>query len=532
MHSVQANTSLRHIPFSKIIGLAFLILISMVSFAQERKMIEILNSGYGESVEGMGANTQRLVDSVFIRHQDILMWCDTAYMYTGTNKVDAIGKVHIKQGDTLHLYANNIFYDGDMGFARAWNNVQLINKSTSLFSDTLDYDLNNNISYYDDHGKIIDSTTTITSEIGKYYIDDDQIFFYNKVIGSNEDFTLTSDTVMYDTETGRLFIEGPSTIRDSANTLYTEEGWYDSNTGETELKKKSTVFGETQTLQANYIKYNKENKTGLGLGSVRIKDTENKSIILGNVVEYNENLETALVTDSAVYISYTETDTLFLHADTLKTVPDTIKGEKIITAYRGVRFFKTDIQGLCDSLVYYTKDSLIQLHQNPVIWSEIHQLSADLIEMKQIINGPDELRLTANSFIISKQDSNQFDQIKGKEMTGYIVDQKLHNIKVNGNGQTLYYAREEEEIIGLNKAESSTIEILFKEGKIFKIKFVKSPEGELKPFLELTSEEKKLPGFEWKIKQRPLSKHDIFQKPEVLIETKDVENDIKTEKQL
>jgi hypothetical protein len=163
-------------------------------------------------------------------------------------------------------------------------------------------------------------------------------------------------------------------------------------------------------------------------------------------------------------------------------------------------------------MVYFTRDSIVQLHKFPVLWSEIHQLSADLIEMKQFANAPDELHLSRNSFIISKQDTNMYDQIKGKEMVGYIIDQKLNNIEVNGNGQTLYYAREKEQIIGLNRAESSKISIRFRDGKINSLSFVKAPEGELKPLEGLTEEDKKLKGFEWKIYLRPLSKYDIFER--------------------
>lgn len=473
-------------------------------------MIEILNSGYGESVEGEGTSTQRLVDSVRIRHKEILMWCDTAYIYSGTNKVDAVGKVHIKQGDTLHLYANNVFYNGDEDFARAWNNVKLINKSTTIYSDTLDYDLENNISYYDDNGRIVDSTTTLTSEIGRYYIDLDEIFFYNDVNGYNEDFTLHSDTVKYETETGRIYVQGPTTIRDSVNTLFTESGWYDSNTGEAKLDKKPVVYGGDQQISANLILYNKEEGTGVATGSVRIQDIENKSIVLGNKAEYNEILETALVTDSAVYMTYSDTDTLYLHADTLRTIPDTIEGEKIINAFYGVRFYRTDLQGACDSIVYFTKDSVIQLHYDPVIWSENHQLSADHIEMKQYHNAPDELHLTNKSFIISQQDSGRFDQIKGKKIVGYLVNNELDHIVVDGNGQTLYYAREEEEIIGINKSESSKIEIKFKEGKIDNIVFRKKPVGELKPLLDLSESDRFLKDFSWEIKRRPNSRHEIF----------------------
>lgn len=494
--------------------LIFLITASF-SFSQERKMVEILRAGSLESNERIAANAQRLIDTVLIRHENILMWCDSAYTYTGTNRVDAFGNVHIKQNDTLHLYARTVYYDGDKQFAQAWGNVRLQNKSTTIYTDTLDYDLEANISYYNDFGKIVDSTITITSIIGKYIIDNDLLYFYKDVVAVNENTTLESDTLIYNTETSMISINGPTTIRDSINTLYAENGWYNSNTGEAELLKKPMVSNTNQTIWADYILYNKENKSARAIGNVRVEDAENTSIILGNIADYNDLSEIATVTDSAVYINYSETDTLFLHADTLRTVPDTIEGEKIISAFYGVRFFKNSMQGVCDSINFYTKDSIIQLHFNPVIWSDNHQLSADLIEMQQFANAPDELHLNKNSFIISKQDSTRFDQIKGKEMIGYIVDRKLRNIDVDGSGQTLYYARENERIIGLNRAESSKISIQFLEGKIHRIIFLNSPEGELKPLFELTEEEKRLSGFDWKNHLRPLSRYDIFERKTV-----------------
>lgn len=526
MHSLFFNRILSTSQSLSVKIILILLLISSFSFSQEKKRIEILKSGYGESDESLPAGAQRLVDSVYIRHNEILMWCDTAIIYAG-NKVDAIGHVHIKKGDTLHLYANNVFYDGDISFARAWNNVVLINNNVKLYSDTVDYDMENNISYYDDFGRIEDSTTTLTSVIGKYFMDENNIFFYKDVEGYNDDFTLKSDTVKYNTDTGKIFVEGPTTIRDSANTLYTEDGWYNSTTGEAELKRNAIIYNEKQNLKAKYIKYNKANGAGKALGSVRFEDIENRSIILGNSACFNKKKETTVVTDSAVFITYTSTDSLFLHADTLRTQPDTVEGEKIVNAYYGVRFFRTDMQGLCDSLVYFTKDSIIQLYQKPVIWSENHQLSAEKIEMQQNSNGPDELHLTKNSFIISKQDTGQFDQIKGKEMIGYIVNRELTKINVNGNGQTLYYAREEDEIIGINHAESSKISIRFKEGKIYQIVFIKSPEGELKPLMELTETDKKLKDFDWKIRLRPLSKHDIFPRHKISADDYDEDSGLK-----
>ncbi len=496
-------------------AIVFTILLSMqiTAFSQEKKKIEILDAEYAEKVANQ-PNAQRLVNHVKIKHKSILMWCDTAYTYTGTNKVDAFGHVHINQGDTLHLYAEKIFYNGDNNFASAYDSVQLINKGLTLYSDTVDYDLAANIGYYDNFGKIVDSTNVLTSIIGQYYINTNMMHFYKEVHGYNDKYTLDGDTLLYNTQTGRIFMDGPTTIRDSSNTLYAEDGWYDSKTGEAELKKNPKVFGDHQELTADYIEYNQENGDGKAVGDVKIQDLENKIIVTGLNAVYNKITETASVTDSAVFMIYTEKDTLFMHADTLRTIPDTITGEKIVNAFYGVRFYRTDLQGVCDSLVYFTKDSVVQMHRAPILWSDIHQLSADKIDMKQYVNAPDEMHLTNNSFIISKQDSGKFDQIKGKNMIGYIINNKLDHIDVDGNGQTLYYAKEKGQMIGLNRAESSNIGIKFKDGQIFRISFLKSPEGVLKPILELTEEEKKLSGFDWQIDLRPLSRYDIFNRKE------------------
>ena len=130
--------------------------------------------------------------------------------------------------------------------------------------------------------------------------------------------------------------------------------------------------------------------------------------------------------------------------------------------------------------------------------------------MKQNKDAPDEIHLINNSYIISKLDSGRFDQIKGRDMTGYIVNNEIDKIDVDGSGQTLYYTREDTTIIGLNRAESSRISIQFKDDKIYRIAFVQSPQGTLKPLFEVSEEEKKLSGFDWKIDLRPMSKDDVF----------------------
>jgi len=493
-----------------LLGLTF---IGFFSEAQERKRIDILQAGEMSYNERIIVNAQRLIGNVILQHNDALMYCDSAYSYTNTNMVDAFGNVHINQGDSIHLFADKVFYNGDISHARSIGNVRLQSEKATLYTDTLDYDLDNKIGYYDDNGKIVDSLNVLTSVIGRFFVEQDLAYFYTDVKGEGEDYELYSDTLSYNIETGRILIESPTTIRDSVNILYAKDGWYDSETGHAFLVEDPVVFNDEQQIKGNIIEYYRETGEGYANGAVEIYDLKNRMIVLGEQANYNDISKTALVTDSAILILYSEEDSLFLHADTLRMVPDTIDSEKIVKAYWGVRFWRTNIQGLCDSLCYFTKDSTVQLYTDPILWSENRQIIADYIEMKSNANAPDEIRMQNNSFIISKHDTVMFDQIKGKNMIGYIRENELFRIDVDGNGQTLYYAQEDdEELIGLNKAESSKISIRFKDGEINKIALISAPEGTLKPISQLSDPDRKLQGFIWKEELRPISKHDIFRK--------------------
>jgi lipopolysaccharide export system protein LptA len=509
---IRFKTILKRAGFRSLLIL-FLIALILPLLAQEKTRIDIEEADYIDSNEKIVANAMRIIGhQVRIRHNNVLMWCDSAYSYNGTNRVDAFGNVHINQGDTAHLYAEMIYYDGDRSFARAIRNVRLVDKKTTLYSDTVDYDLIQNLGYYDDNGKIIDSTSVLTSKIAKFYVNDDVVHFFQNVVGKNDKYTLLSDTVIYNTNTGIFTIQGPTTIRDTANTVYAEKGWYNSRTGEAQLLKNPVVYNEKQTMKGDIIDYDRTKGYGKAKGTIEIIDKENNIIVRGRNAWFDEPSETAFITDSAEFIMISDGDSLFLHADTLRTISDTIPDEKIIKAYFGVRFYRKDLQGKCDSLVYFSRDSTVQLYYQPVLWSDIHQMSADYIEMKTKKPAPDEVRMSANSFIISRQDSVMFDQVKGKNMTGYIIEQQLDRIFVDGNGQTIYYARDKENIIGLNRAESGKIGIKFKDGKVFRISFLSKPEGKLTPLPQLSNEDRRLSDFDWKEAIRPVSRKDIFRK--------------------
>ncbi|MGQ8335443.1 OstA-like protein [Sunxiuqinia sp. A32] len=498
---------------------------SGIIYGQSQKKVDIEQAKFLEFNEQIVANAQRLIGDVILRHNNVRMWCDSAYSYTNANIVDAFGNVHILKDDTLHLYADFINYDGDLKWAKARGHVKLINKTTTLTTDSMDFDMEQSIGYYDNHGTIVDSTNTLTSLIGEYYSDLDKAYFKTDVKAVTEDYTLTSDTLIYYTETGIASIVGPTMINDEENTLYAEDGFYNSRNGEVELYKNPLINTPEQNIKADSIFYNRETGDGLAIGNADIHDIENKMIVRGNKIEYNDQTETALVTDSAHFLLYSEKDTLFLHADTLKTIPDTILDEKLILAYYKVKFFRESMQGKCDSMVYWSKDSTVQLYKSPVIWSGNNQMTADYIEMITQSDGPDLVKMESQAFIVAMEDSTKFNQIKGRDMLGYIRNNELFKIDVDGNGQSIYYARDKKGIIGLNKAESSNIQIFLEESKVKKIAFITSPEGQLLPLFSVLDDETTLPGFVWYDQIRPKRVEDIFREISLPVEKK-AENEL------
>jgi len=587
-----------------------------------KKKIEMLNSDLYTHDDKINRFADRLIGHVALSHNKVLMYCDSAYLYNDSNKVDAFGHVHIVQGDSLNLYGTMIKYEGNTKIATILGNVKLVNKSITLTTDQLVFDMKTNIGNYHNWGKIVDTANVLVSKIGRYYSDEDICLFKDSVKVTNKDFVLKADTLKYQTKTERVILVGPTHIVGTTKqgTLYSEKGWYDTRKNVAELYKASRIMGKEQTLQGDTIYYSKKEGTGRARSRVLLSDTTNHIAISGRTGTYNEKTKIAFVTDSAIFMQFSKKDTLFLHADTLKSVPDLPKKEaavkkgkpvlvakkagsakndsvktlvlkpvsglqdsarvkaglmdtarvikdtlhtkpaiiakdslkavsdtgkvqakipapthrenplyrdslqtapdtakakgendnKLFMAYHRVRFYKKDLSGLCDSLSYTTKDSVMRLYEDPILWSDVHQMTAEKIEYHPHKPGPDIARLENNGFIISREDSVKYNQITGKTMIGNIIKNELKSIEVNGNAVTLYYIKNKNVYSGMNKLESSKIDVFLLKGKIDVIDFYPKPEGKTIPIKELTPEDVLLKGFEWRESEKPKNRFDLY----------------------
>lgn len=486
-----------------------------VNSQENKKSNSTILIEYADFLEGaekrLGKNVQALKGNVKMRHLNTRMFCDSAIIFRDSNKVEAFGSIHVIQNDTIHLYGERLNYYGNEELAEVRENVRLVNKNVVLTTHFLDYDRRDDVAYYFNGGKIVDENNVLTSNLGFYYPRSGEVNFKDTVVVVNPDYIMYSDTLKYFTKTEVVEIVGPTDIVSEENTIYSEKGFYDTRNDLARLLKNNYIDGGEQTLKGDTIYYDRNNGLGEVFSSMELRDTTNNVAITGDYGYYNELSEEALATRRAVFLQVYGNDTLFLHADTLRSdpVPDDPES-KLIRAFHHVKFFRTDLQGRCDSMVYDFRDSTNTFYHNPVIWAQGNQMTANTIKLFTREKNLYKAEMIDNAFLIAPEDSMHFNQIKGRLMTGYFKDNELYRIDVDGNGQTVYYPKDEEYVIGVNRAESSSLTIFLEKRQVDTIVLHSQPAGNMNPPFILEEEARQLDGFLWLDKYRPREYEDIF----------------------
>lgn len=480
------------------------------------------------------SDVQILLDSVVLFHDGAYMYCDSAYLDEANNSFEAFSRVRVEQGDTLFLFGDYVHYDGNLKIFKARHNVRLENwnipkskapiskpkdptakklQIVTLFTDSLNYDRMLNIGYYFNGGMLVDEENELTSYWGQYEPAIKIATFSDSVKLENLKFELFSDTLKYNTNNKVATILGPSTIVSDSGTIHTTKGWYNTQTEQTMLLSRSSIVNKQgdRILIGDSIAYNKAAGYGEVFGNMFLQDTTKKIILRGHYGFYNERTEYAMATDSAWAIEYSQPDSLYISGDTLKMISDSVDRE--IKAYYGVRIYRNDIQGVCDSLQFNTKDSTLYMYIDPVVWNEKHQLSGDTIEMLMNDSTIDLVHVKQYCFAIEQKDSTRFNQLKGRDLKAYFEGKGVRYIIVEGNAESIFYPEEKDgTLIGMNHSQSSYLSITIKEKKMEKLKLWPKVTGRMTPLSQIKPAEATLKDFEWYDYMRPLNKDDIFRK--------------------
>ena len=456
-------------------------------------------------------DAQILNGDVCFRHDSSYMYCDSAYFFEQTNSLEAFSNVRMEQGDTLFVYGDYLFYDGNMQVAYLRENVRMENGQVTLFTDSLNYERIPNIGYYFEGGLIVDSLNQLSSFYGQYSPETKLAVFNDSVRLENTDFTLYSDTLHYDTQSKIATILGPSVIVSDSGTIHTSRGWYNTVNNTSLLLDQSQVESGEKILIGDSIFYNRDTGMGEVYGNMSLIDTAQHVTLQGEYGYYNEQTGYAFATASARFLEYSQGDTLFLHADTLQMVTvDSIYRE--IKAYYGVRFYRTDMQGVCDSMQFNTRDSVLYMYTEPVLWNEQYQLYGDTIAIYMNDSTIEYAHVIQFAFAAQHVDSSYYNQLKGNDLKAYFEGQAVHQIDVAGNAESIFYPLEKDGAkVGMNETKSGFLTIWVKDNKLDKLKIWPSPVGTMTPIPDLKPDQKMLKDFYWFDYLRPKNKDDIYE---------------------
>ncbi len=502
-----------HNPLLKLLLILAGFFIGNVLFAQQTNRIVVDHADAFNYNAKLGKDIQQLIGHVRMHQVGTLFFSDSAYLSEQKRNFDAFSQVHIIVNDTVNLYGDRLHYEGKTRIAELFGNVILKDKKTTLYTNHLIYNRNTEIAHYDQGGRILSDSNVLRSQLG-YYDTKTRIFYFQKhvVVNSRED-TLQSDTLIYNTNSAVAYIKGPTQIRGKETTIHCSRGWFDTQNDDSKLFDRPRIQSKSETLTADSVIYSNHSTHGKAYGNIQIVDTSRQIVIEGQISEMWNKTGISYITNRAMAISYDQQDSLFMHADTLWMFLDKHRKAKTMLAYHQVRFFRKDLQGTCDSLAYTMQDSTMRMFHNPVIWSGDNQLTSDTISLVMKNGQMDTMSMTNNAFIVSLDSTQMFNQIKGRTMVGYFRRNRIYQMKVDGNAQSIYWLRSEnKQLIGLNKAEASDMMIKIRDNKIVGIDYLDKPSETLYPPKGASGKTTILDGFHWLNYLRPVTKADIFKK--------------------
>ena len=511
---------------------------------------------------------QIMAGNVVIKQGTTTFYSDSAIYNRHTKIVEAFGNVRINDNDSINIYSSYLHYRTDIKIATLKKNIRLTDGQSVLYTEELEYDVNESIGTYLTGGRLENKGSVLTSKEATYYGELKDVYFKKNVVLTDPEFNLRSESLLYNTETEiATFIEYTE-IEDSTRKIVTTEGYYDMKNKISKFGKRPVIYDGSVIITAESINTNDSSGISTLSGNAVYKDTAEGISLIANFIESNSNTKSFFATQNPLLIIKQNEDSLYITGDTLASgkisdlknpkdslgieITDSTARENLLDssltiepvndsadryfmAWNNVRIFSDSLQGKSDSLFYSGIDSVFRLYYDPVLWASGSQITGDTIYLYTKNKEADRLYVAENAIIINKTGEEIYNQIRGNRINGYFEEGNINYMRAQGNSESIYYVRDEnEKIIGVNKAVSDIIDIRFKDKEINKVVFISEVNGTTYPPSQLPEDEKTLRNFKWRENERPKTKEELFekeQKPEDKPEVKKEEEEEEAEEQ-
>ncbi|HBZ25529.1 MAG TPA: hypothetical protein DEO54_04715 [Rikenellaceae bacterium] len=195
--------------------------------------------------------------------------------------------------------------------------------------------------------------------------------------------------------------------------------------------------------------------------------------------------------------------------DSLLLTPKDTTLIRVISANKNIRFYRSNIQGRCDSLMFNSIDSIIRLYKDPVLWNENNQFNADSIQLITSNEQLSKTELISGAFVATKEDSLHYNQIKATDIVAHFTEGDLTRFDAYGGVTVIFFFAEDSILTTMNQKECKTMTAIIKEKSVQRVRYFETVQSDLYPIIDVEPEKKRLKGFRLRYNERPASRFEV-----------------------
>ena len=425
-------------------------------------------------------------DEVYLIDRDTRLRTDSMTYYTEEEKAEFSAPTRIKTIDA-EIYCEEGYYIISEKKGRFTSNAQYKGENRSVVGDEILYDkLNDNI-------RVIGNATFVGDEA-------DGI----------------ADEMEYSEQTKDLILIGQAVLQDSSSVIGGEKVVYNQDDKDLFIAGNGFLWKDDWSLNATNIEYNDTSGVGIADGEVIYVDSTSNTSLYCDEAHFNNSIQymKAFNYVGRPYLKMiSDQDTTTISSDTIISyeITDTLDNtSKFLVADNRAGIFKKDMQAVCDSFTYKMADSTFVLIGMPIMWSDTTQFTGDTILLIQRNDKLDKMVIQNNVMIINSI-KPFYNQIRGKRLDGYFLEEEIDRFTINGSAQSIYYmADDDDAFIGVNTTECSILKFNFEDNEISDIRGYTDVSSKLIPIEKANHEELKLQGFRWQLERKPTSANDVI----------------------
>ena len=449
-------------------------LLSVYSFSQNKVIIK--QSNFLQNYSENNINFDMFCGNVIALYKNHKLYCDTIFISKDGKYIRAGSKKYskIRDNDGTKIQSKKIEFFKNDTIINFIDQVLFKKKENEIKTNFLIYNPEKKIIYYENGGEILDEENTITSLNGIYHINDEFGQFSENVNIKTNNYEINSNNIDLDNKNDIIFLNSRSTIKSDSLTIEGDQGFINKSKESIDLWSNTYIKSKEREIFSDSLSVNEKKETKLS-GNTEIHQKDNLKIYCQNYIEKNG---LSKFEGKPYIILSSEKNDLKIEGESMKM----FHNDSILYISNNTYISSDSIQGKCDNSTFDFKSNLMTMLKKPVLWTKKDQIIGDTIYIYTKNETLDSIYIPNNSFIISKENNDLFNQIKGNKLEGKFKKGNLYKLKLFGNTELKYFEFEENnESSGLNDIICKNIIINFKENEINNISFINNPQATYTP---------------------------------------------------